>query len=111
MPYGRWVNLVAGSVAALALAAGCGQKYQKVQDSLSQPIDCGTARQEIATLESQKVSKTEEAAAGLSYALPTTIFIGAITGTGGAKYEVGTGEYNRKIDDRIADIRSTCRLD
>jgi hypothetical protein len=47
---------------------------------------------------------------GLSYALPTTIFIGAIAGTGGAKYDVGSGEYNKKIDERIVDIRSTCRI-
>jgi hypothetical protein len=105
------VNLLAGSLAVLALLAGCGQKYQKVQDSLSQPIDCAQARQEIQTLQSQKVSKSEEAAAGLSYALPTTIFIGAITGTGGAKYDVGSGAFNKKIDERIADIRSACRLD
>jgi hypothetical protein len=104
-----WVNLLSG-LAALALLAGCGQRYQKVQDSLSQPVDCATARQDIQTLQDQKVSKSEEAAVGMSYALPTTILIGAITGTGGAKYEVGTGEFNRKIDDRIADIRSTCRV-
>jgi hypothetical protein len=47
----------------------------------------------------------------MSYALPTTIFIGAITGTGGAKYDVGSGAFNQNIDERIADIRSTCRLD
>ena len=82
----------------------------RVQDSLEQPINCATAREEIETLEGHKVSKSEEAAVGLSYALPTTIFIGAITGTGGAKYDVGSGEYNRKIDERIADIRSTCRM-
>jgi hypothetical protein len=102
---------VLGSLAAVALLTGCGQKYQRVEDSMSQPINCATARQEIQTLQSQKVSKGEEAAAGLSYALPTTIFIGAVTGTGGAKYDVGSGAFNKKIDERIADIRYTCRLD
>jgi hypothetical protein len=105
------LHVLAGGLATVALLTGCGQKYQRVQDSLSQPINCATARQEIQTLQSQKVSKSEEAAAGLSYALPTTIFIGAITGTGGAKYDVGTGAFNKNIDERIADIRSTCRLD
>jgi hypothetical protein len=64
------LHLLAGSLATIALLTGCGQKYQKVQDSLSQPINCATARQEIQTLQSQKVSKGEEAAAGLSYARP-----------------------------------------
>ena len=98
-------------LAVTSLVTGCGQKYQRVENDLSQPINCATARQDIQTLESQKVSKSEEAAAGLSYALPTTVFIGAITGTGGAQYEAGTGELNRKIDDRIADIREQCKVD
>jgi hypothetical protein len=45
------------------------------------------------------------------YALPTTIIMGAITGTGGAAYDVGNGDYNRKIDERIDRIRSTCNID
>jgi hypothetical protein len=102
--------MLAGCLAAVSLLTGCGQKNQKVQDSLEQPINCATAREEIENLQTHKVSKSEEAAVGLSYALPTTIFIGAITGTGGAKYDVGSGEYNKKIDERIADIRSTCRI-
>src|SRR5882724_2211223 len=93
------LHLLSGSLATIALLTGCGQKYQKVQDSLSQPINCGTARQEIETLQRQKVSKGEEAAVGMSHALPTTIFIGAITGTGGAKYDVGTGAFNKNIDE------------
>jgi len=106
----RWTVALAGLV-AVSLVTGCGQKYQRVENNLSQPINCATARQEIQTLESQKVSKSEEAAAGLSYALPTTVFIGALTGTGGAQYEAGTGELNQKIDDRIADIREQCKVD
>jgi hypothetical protein len=109
MGYRAPLTVLACSLATLELVAGCAQKYQKVEDSFAQPINCATARQDIQTLQSQKASKSEEAAAGLSYALPTTIIVGAITGTGGAKYEVGTGEFNRKIDERIADIREQCK--
>ncbi len=42
--------------------------------------------------------------------MPTTIIMGAITGTGGAAYDVGNGDYNRKIDERIDRIRSTCKI-
>ena len=96
---------------ALFLAAGCASKYAKVEKSFEQPINCSTAEVDIRALEEDKVSKATEAAEGLSYALPTTILVGAITGTGGAKYEVGTGEYNRKIDERIDKIRSTCKVE
>ena len=102
-------RLIAGC-AMLILASGCASKYAKVEESFEQPINCSTAQMDIQALEEDKVSKSTEAAAGLSYALPTTIIMGAITGTGGAKYDVGTGDYNRKIDERIDRIRSTCKV-
>jgi hypothetical protein len=103
-------RLAAAAFAILVLASGCASKYAKVEESFEQPINCSTAQMDIQALEEDKVSKSTEAAAGLSYALPTTIIMGAITGTGGAKYDVGTGDYNRKIDERIDRIRSTCKM-
>ena len=99
------------ALAGLTVTAGCASKYQKVEESFEQPINCSTAEVDIRALEEDKVSKATEGAVGMSYALPTTILVGAITGTGGAKYEVGTGEYNRKIDQRIDKIRSTCKVE
>lgn len=46
-------------------------------------------------------------AAGLAASLPTRIVVGLITGTQGTKAQVESGEYNRKIDARIAEIKST----
>ena len=104
------LTVAALAFAGLAFVTGCGQKYQKVEDSYAQPINCSTARADIQWLQSNKVDKTTEAVEGAKFALPTTILMGAITGTGGAQYEVGTGEFNRKIDERIADIREQCKV-
>ena len=109
MPGRARVAVICG-VAAACLASGCGQKYQKVEDSFARPINCSTARADIQWLQSNKVDKSTEAVEGAKFALPTTIIVGAITGTGGAQYEVGTGEYNRKIDERIDNIKDTCNL-
>ncbi len=103
--------LIACGFAAVASAAGCASKCAKVEDSFSQPINCATARADINSLQAAKVDKATEAVEGLKFALPTTIIVGAITGTGGAQYEAGTGEYNRKIDEQIANIKSTCKLE
>ena len=111
MPRDARLTLAACGMAAVILAAGCAQKYKKVEDSFAQPINCSTARADIQWLQSNKVDKATEAVEGAKFALPTTIIVGAITGTGGAQYEVGTGEYNRKIDERIANIKETCKLD
>jgi len=105
------VVLIACGLAVAVSATGCAQKYKKVEDSFSQPINCSTARADIASLQAAKVDKATEAIEGLKFALPTTIVVGAITGTAGAQQDVGTGEYNRKIDERIANIKSTCKLE
>ncbi|HEX9125417.1 MAG TPA: hypothetical protein VF948_03375 [Methylomirabilota bacterium] len=99
-----------GLVVAVS-AWGCASKYAKVEESFAQPINCSSAQADIAALEADKASKATQAAEGMKFALPTTIIMGAITGTAGSEYEVGTGEYNRKIDERMANIRSTCKLD
>ena len=104
------LGLIACALVVAASTAGCASKYQKVEDSFANQINCATARSDIQALHAEKVDKATEAAMGLKFALPTTIVVGAITGTGGAEYEVGTGEYNRKIDERIANIKATCNL-
>ena len=104
------IVLVACGLAVVVSAAGCARKYAKVEESFAQPINCSTARADIQDLHAEKVDKATEAVEGLKFALPTTIVLGAITGTAGAQSDVGTGEYNRKIDERIANIKSTCNL-
>ena len=39
--------------------------------------------------------------------VPAGIVVGLVTGTTGTKYRVATREYNKKIDERIADIKRT----
>jgi hypothetical protein len=109
MPSSARLALIYG-IAAVSLAAGCAQKYQKVEDSFAQPINCATARADIQQLQAAKVDKATEAVEGAKFALPTTIILGSITGTAGAQYDVGTGDYNRKIDERIGNIKATCNL-
>ena len=41
---------------------------------------------------------------------PAGIVTGVATGTEGDKIEVATGEYDRKIDRKIAEIKRVCGL-
>jgi hypothetical protein len=107
---GARLRIVACGIAAAVSVSGCASKYAKVEESFAQPINCSTARADIQDLQAEKVDKATEAAMGAKFALPTTIIIGAITGTAGAQQDVGTGEYNRKIDERIGNIKETCNL-
>jgi hypothetical protein len=103
---------VASTVCAVtfaALVAGCATEYKKNEANLDKPpINCFTAEGDIRVLQSEKANVAQQMAAGLAAIVPTSIVVGFITGTEGTKAQVESGEYNRKIDARIAEIKSIC---
>jgi len=70
--------------------------------------NCFTAESDIRVLQSEKANVAQQMAAGIAAIVPTSIVVGLVTGTEGTKAQVESGEYNRKIDARIAEIKSTC---
>lgn len=101
-------------IVVLALAAGCAAKApapeKQVQASLSKSIDCSTAQADIKTLNSEKARTSQEIENGASSIIP----IGAVAHMFGRSekesFEIGTGEYNRKLDAKIAEIRKQCNI-
>ena len=65
-------------------------------------------RPAVAAAEKAHVGK--EIANGVSAIVPIGLVVGVATKTEKAKFEVGTGEYNRMIDKKIAEIKSTCGI-
>ena len=61
-------------------------------------------------LQSEKAHVAEELAMGVTAIYPASAVMGILMGTEGTKIQVATGEYNQKIDEKIAEIRSTCGL-
>ena len=98
-------------VIVAALAAGCATEYKKNEANLDKPpINCFTAEGDIRVLQSEKANVAQQMAAGIAAIVPTSIVVGLMTGTEGTKAQVESGEYNRKIDARIAEIKSACGL-
>ena len=93
--------------AAMTLA-GCAFQEKRVEQSLTQPINCDIAEGDIRVLESEKAHVGRQVVAGVTSIVPAGIVLGLVTGTTGTKFRVATGEYNKKIDERITDIKRTC---
>jgi hypothetical protein len=101
-------------VILLALAAGCAAKApapeKQVQESLNKSVDCSTAQADIKTLTSEKARTAQEIEDGASSIIP----IGAVAHIFGRSekesFEIGTGEYNRKLDEKIAEIKKQCLM-
>jgi hypothetical protein len=92
----------------VSLTACAASKQKKVEQEMKQPISCATAEGDIRTLEHEKAHVAQRIAEGVTAIVPASIVVGLVTGTEKEKLEVGTGEYNKMIDKRIAEIKETC---
>ena len=90
------------------LVAGCAGQYKAQEEAMKQPISCTTAEGDIRALQGEKTNAAQQAASGVTAIAPAGLVLGILTGTEGTKLRVATGEYNKMIDQRIADIKSTC---
>jgi hypothetical protein len=94
----------------VSLAACVANKQKRVEKEMKQPISCATAEGDIRTLEHEKAHVAEQIAEGVTALVPASIVVGIVTGTEKEKLKVGTGEYNKMIDQRIAEIKETCGI-
>ncbi len=72
--------------------------------------NCATANSDIAHLEHEKKSTVERMAKGVSAIMPLGFVLHSVTGTEKDTVEMATGDYNRRIDMRIAEIKDTCGI-
>ena len=96
------------TVVALLSLTGCAIQEKRVEQSLTQPINCATSEGDIRVLESEKAHVGRQIVAGVTSIVPAGIVVGLVTGTTATKFRVATGEYNQRIDERIAEIKRTC---
>lgn len=101
-------------VPMLALVwAGCAMQQKEVEQQLAQPapINCATAPGDIRLLQHEKAHVVQRIAEGATAIYPAGLVVGVLTGTETTKMQVAIGDYNKKIDERIAEIKSTCGIE
>ncbi len=99
-------------VCVTMLISGClGPKYKEGERQLKQPINCATAEGDIRLLQHEKAHVTDQIAWGVTAIVPAGAVMGLATGEEGEKLKIGTGDYNRRIDARIAEIKKQCGVE
>ncbi len=96
------------AICSLMLFPSCAAKYKKAETEAKQPVNCATAEADIRVLESEKATTADQVAMGVSSVVPISLVVGVVTGKAGTKYRVTTGEYNKMLDAKIAEIESLC---
>jgi hypothetical protein len=91
---------------------GCAMQQKKVTASLQNagPVDCSTAKGDLRVLQSEKANVAERIVEGVTAIYPAGAVLGIVTGTETTKVKVALGDYDQMIDNRIAQIKSTCGL-
>lgn len=103
------------TVAAVFLAAiltSCASQdmVKKGEADVKKPINCPTAEADIRMLNSEKTHASQQLADGVMAIVPASLVVGVVTGTEGDKAKVATGDYNKMIDAKIAEIKTQCGL-
>ena len=79
-----------------------------VEEQLKSPITCETAKVDIATLENAKASVAKRVISGARAINPVSAAVGVATGDEQDRLEVASGDYNDRIDAKIAAIKRRC---
>ena len=105
---------LAGFVILSALVAGCSTQApapeQQLQASLAAPVNCPTAAEDIKILKDEKARASQEIEDGASAIIPVGAVAHMFGGSESQSIEIGTGEYNRKLDAKIAEIKQQCNI-
>lgn len=96
-------------VAMTTLAGGCAvQEKKNEQKAEAMPVNCATAEGDLRVLNSEKASTASKIGNGISMVAPIGLVAGLVTGTEKTKWQVSTGEYNKALDTKIAEIKAAC---
>ena len=96
------------AVCLLISVVGCAGNQKRVEQEMKQPISCAHAEGNIRALRHEKTHAMDQIAAGVESIVPAGAVVGLATGAEGTNIKVATGEYNKMIDNRIAEIKRKC---
>lgn len=84
--------------------------YKQAEADIKKPVNCPTAEGDIRGLQSEKIYTGKQVANGILAVIPISLIEGIVTGTEGKRIKMATGDYNKKLDEKIAQIKKECNV-
>jgi hypothetical protein len=94
----------------LLMACASTETIKKGETDAKKPVNCVAAEGDIRVLQSEKTHADQQMPAGVSAISPAGIVVGTITNKEITNAKVATGDYNRMLDDKIAEIKRECGM-
>ncbi len=101
-------SLALTAIVGVALVLGACQSMGGGEKEMAKPINCSTAKPDIATLQKERASVLREMGAGVQTFVPIGAVIGLFQGKYDKNSRIAGGPYNKDIDAKIGDIKKTC---
>ena len=97
------------SVLGLVVLSACAvQEKKDAAAAQAMPVNCATAPGDLRVLNSEKANVASMIGNGISMVAPIGLVEGLVTRTEKTKFQVSTGEYNKALDTKIAQIKAAC---
>lgn len=106
-PCERSIRFLLPALVGLTMVAMSGTA-QAQTDPMTRPVNCPTADGDLRALNAEKAHAQSLQLLNITAVTPAGALLGLITGTETKKLEMLTGEYEQKIDARIAEIKKKC---
>jgi len=98
--------------AALAILAigsiACAPISPEAKRALDKPVNCSSARRDMATLEAERASVAKQLSAGVASVMPVSAVVNILKGRYADGVQVATGSYNSDIETKQQEIANAC---
>jgi len=89
---------------------GCKSISPTAKDGLAKDVDCSTAPADIQTLTAEKASVAKKVSSGVRSVWPVAAVVGLLSGDYKDRVSVATGKYNKDLEAKIQEIKTTCGI-
>nr|WP_321253178.1 hypothetical protein [uncultured Ruegeria sp.] len=77
-------------------------------DGPRHPVNCATAEGDLRAIASEKKHAEDKQLESVAAITPAGALLGLVTGTEGKRLQMLSGDYVKQLNDRAAEIKSTC---
>jgi hypothetical protein len=102
------LTIMAIFLCTLFTACASQKTVNKGEMDAKKSVNCDTAEGDIRALNSEKTHASEQLATGITTIVPIGLVTSVAMGTTGTNTKVATGDYNKMLDAKIAEIKKTC---
>ena len=102
--------MTALAICLMISLTACASKQKKVEQEMKVPINCTYAEGDLRALGHEKAHVVQQIAEGVSAISPAGFVAGLLTRTEKERMRVATGDYNKMVDNRIAEIKEKCGI-